>query len=312
MEGKNVAKTSPLLFAGSANPQLAVDVASALGTNLALATIARFPDGEVHIHLIRNPRGREVVLLQPTSPPPDQHLFELLALADACRRAGAGQVTAVIPYFGYARQDRRANGLESVTARLVADLIVAAGVQRVITLDPHTQAIEGFFTIPNERLTAVPALAEAIRPYRPSNGVVVAPDLGAAKLAETYGRLLDLPVAIVHKTRSGPETVSVSRISGDVHGKVPVVVDDMISTGGTIEAALWAVASAGAQRGSALVAATHGLFVGSCVNRLKGLEIRRLFVTDSVAPVPTAGLDVERVSSAKILAASLEASTQNG
>ena len=132
-------------------------------------------------------------------------------LADACRRAGAARITAVIPYFGYARHDRRATGFESVAARLVADLIVASGVQRVITLDPHTQAIEGFFTIPIERLTAVPALADAMRPYRPADGVIVAPDLGAAKLAETYGRLLELPVAIVHKTRTGPEAVSVSR-----------------------------------------------------------------------------------------------------
>jgi ribose-phosphate pyrophosphokinase len=135
--------------------------------------------------------------------------------------------------------------------------------------------------------------------------VVVAPDLGAAKLAETYGRLLDLPVAIVHKTRTGPEAVSASRVSGDVRDKVPIIVDDMISTGGTIEAALWAVVSAGAQRGNALVAATHGLFVGSCVNRLKGLEIKRLFVTDSVALVPTSGLQVERVTAAPILAAAL-------
>lgn len=296
----------PLFFAGCANRPLAQDVARALSTSLASATVERFPDGEVHVALLENPRGREVVLLQPTSPPPDEHLFELLALADACRRAGAARITAVMPYFGYARQDRRATGFESVAARLVADLLIASGVQRVVTLDPHTQAIEGFFTIPIERLSAVPVLADAIRPHRPPDGVIVAPDLGAAKLAEAYGRLLDLPIAIVHKTRTGPEAVSVSRISGDVQGKVPIVVDDMISTGGTIEAALRAVASAGAQRGNALVAATHGLFVGSCVNRLKGLEIKRLFVTDSVAAVPTIGLPVEQVSVASLLAASIE------
>jgi ribose-phosphate pyrophosphokinase len=259
----------------------------------------------VHIELRQDPRGREVVILQPTSPPPDEHLFELLAMADACRRAGAARITAVMPYFGYARQDRRAAGLEAVSARLVADLLVTAGVQRVIAMDPHTQAIDGFFVIPIERVTAVPALADALRPHLPANGVVVAPDLGAAKLAETYGTLLGLPVAIVHKTRTGPEAVSASRVSGDVRDKVPIIVDDMISTGGTIEAALWAVVSAGAQRGNALVAATHGLFVGSCVNRLKGLEIKRLFVTDSVALVPTSGLQVERVTAAPILAAAL-------
>jgi len=302
-----VSVTLPLLFAGSANRVLAEEIAATLGVSLSPATTERFPDGEVHVELLQDPRGRQAVILQPTSPPPDEHLFELLALADACRRAGAARITAVMPYFGYARQDRRASGLEAVSARLVADLLVAAGVQRVIAMDPHTQAIDGFFVIPVERVTAVPALADALRPQLPADGVVVAPDLGAAKLAETYGRLLDLPVAIVHKTRTGPEAVSVSRVSGDVRGRAPVVVDDMISTGGTIEAALWAVASAGAQRGNALVAATHGLFVGSCINRLKGLEIKRLFVTDSVALVPTPGLPVERVSAAPILAAAIEA-----
>ena len=299
--------TAPLLFAGSANPVLAQSVAQALRATLSPVTVERFPDREIHVELLEDPRGREVVLLQPTSPPPDEHLFELLALADACRRADAARITAVIPYFGYARQDRRARGLEPVAARLVADLIVASGVQRVVTLDPHTEAIDGFFSVPLTRPSAVPTLADAIRPFRPENGVIVAPDLGAAKLAETYGRLLDLPVAIVHKTRTGPEAVTVTRLSGEVRGRVPIIVDDMISTGGTVEAALWALASAGAQREGVIVTATHGLFVGACVNRLKGLDLKRLFVTDSIAAASTSGLPVERVSVAAVLAASIEA-----
>jgi ribose-phosphate pyrophosphokinase len=298
--------TPPLLFSGSANLPLAADIAQAFGTSIAPATVERFPDGEVHVELLKDPRGRQVVLIQPTSPPPDQNMVELLALADACRRAAAAGISALIPYFGYARQDRRASGLESVAARLVADLLVTAGIQRVAILDPHAQAIEGFFNIPVQRLTAVSVLAEALRAHRPPDGMVVAPDLGAAKLAEAYGSLLDLPVVIVHKTRTGPEAVSVSRVSGDVRGKVPIIVDDMISTGGTIEAALLAVTSAGAQRGKALIAATHGLFVGACVNMLKGLEIDRLIVTDSVAAGPTGGLPIERVSVAKLLAASIK------
>jgi ribose-phosphate pyrophosphokinase len=255
----------------------------------------------VHVELQYSPRGQEVFLLQPTSPPPDEHLFELLALADACRRAGAERITAVIPYFGYARQDRRARGLEAVTARLVADLMVAAGIQTVVTLDLHTDAVEGFFTVPVARLSAVSLLAAAIRRIRPASGVVVSPDLGAAKLAERYSELLDLPVAIVHKTRIGPEAVTATRVTGDVSGRTPIVIDDMISTGGTIEAAVQAVTAAGAEREGVIVAATHGLFVGSCVDRLRGLDIEHLLVTDSVASSALPGVPVETVSVAGII-----------
>jgi ribose-phosphate pyrophosphokinase len=297
-----MAPRGPHLIAGSANPALAERVAQKLSRPLASLVIERFPDREMHVELLESPLGRDVFLLQPTSPPPDEHLFELLALADACRRAGAERITAVIPYFGYARQDRRASGLEAVAARLVADLMVAAGVQRVITLDLHTDAVEGFFTVPVHRLSAVSLLADAIGKVRPDNGVVVSPDLGAAKLAERYAELLNLPVAIVHKTRTGPEAVTASRVTGDVRGRTPIIIDDMISTGGTIEAAVMAVTAAGAEREGIIVAATHGLFVGSCVNRLRGLEIKRLLTTDSVPSGAVPGLAVETVSVAGILA----------
>jgi ribose-phosphate pyrophosphokinase len=294
--------SQPLLFAGSANPALAEAISRNLALPLAPLTIERFPDQELHVELQQSPRGREVFLLQPTSPHPDAHLFELLALADACRRAGAARITAVMPYYGYARQDRRAHGLEAVAARLVADLIVTSGIERVVTLDLHTQAIEGFFTVPVVQLTAVSILAQAIRGIRPENGVVVSPDLGAAKLAERYADLLDLPVAIVHKTRTGPEAVTVSRVTGEVAGRSPIIIDDMISTGGTIEAAILAVLAEGAEREGVIVAATHGLFMGACVSRLKQLGIKRLIATDSVRRAATPGLPLEIVSIAGILA----------
>jgi ribose-phosphate pyrophosphokinase len=290
-----------LLVDGTANSQLAEAVARLLDAPLADARVERFPDREAHVLFGQSPLGEDVFLLQPTSPPPDEHLLELLALADGCRRAGAASITAVVPYFGYARQDRR-TGLESVMARLVADLMTVSGVDRLVSLDLHTDAIEGFFTVPVERLSAVPLLAEAIRQVQPHDGVVVSPDLGAAKLAETYAAILDLPVAIVHKTRSGPEAVKSTRITGDVRGRTPIVIDDMISTGGTIEAAVRAAVSAGANREGVVVAATHGLFVGTCANRLRGLEIKHLLVTDSVARSPLPGLPVEWVTVAGILA----------
>jgi ribose-phosphate pyrophosphokinase len=214
-----------------------------------------------------------------------------------------------MPYFGYARQDRRAKGLEAVAARLVADLLVTAGIQKVIALDLHTDAIEGFFTIPMERITAVPVLSEAIREVCSSSAVVVSPDLGAAKLADVYGKLLGLPVAIVHKHRTGPEAVTATGISGDVRGRTPIIVDDMISTGGTIAAAATALVQAGAEQEGLIVAATHGLFVGACAERLAGLGLQHLFVTDSVASPNIPGLAVTRVSVAPTVADAIRSLT---
>jgi ribose-phosphate pyrophosphokinase len=299
-----------MLIAGHANPSLARDVANNLGLALAPVKTERFPDREVHIELLESPRGRDVFLLQPTSPPPDDHLFELLAMADATRRAGAARVTAVMPYFGYARQDRRTSGFEAVAARLVADLLTTAGVQHLIVLDLHTDAIEGFFKIPVDRLTAVPVLAEAIQKVLPENGIVVSPDLGAAKLSDSYARILNLPVAIVHKVRTGPEAVTARRVTGDVRGRTPIIVDDMISTGVTIEAAAASVADAGADTRGLIVAATHGLFVGACTERLGGLGIQHLFVTDSVDAGVIFGLTVEAVSIAPILADAIRGLTK--
>jgi len=299
-----------MLIAGRANPGLAQAIADCLGLPLAQAKTERFPDHEVHVQLLESPRERDVFLLQPTSPPPDGHLFELLALADAARRGGAARVTAVMPYFGYARQDRRVGGFEAVGARLVADTLVAAGIQRLVTLDLHTDAIEGFFNVPVDRLTAVPVLAEAVREVLPENAVIVAPDLGAAKLADSYARILGLPVAVVHKLRTGPEAVTATRVTGDVHGRAPVIVDDMISTGVTIESAAAAVADAGADNRRLIVAATHGLFVGACTERLGGLGIQHLFVTDSVDAGIVLGLNVERRSVAPILADAVRSLTE--
>ncbi len=210
-----------LLFAGSANRPLAEAVAARLGLGLGRCDLARFPDGELHVIVHDSVRGHDVYLLQPTSPPAEAHLLELLLLADACRRAGAPRLTAVIPYFGYARQDRRASGREPVAARLVADLLRASGLERVVAVDLHTTTLEGVFSLALEHLSAVPLLVEAVRPWVATNGVVVAPDLGAVKLAERYARPLGLPVAVVHKTRLSGEEVTVRRLTGEVQGRVP-------------------------------------------------------------------------------------------
>jgi ribose-phosphate pyrophosphokinase len=223
------------ILTGSANPALAENISGRLGVQLAQRILERFPDGELHIELQESVRGHNVYLVQPTCPPVDEHLFELLLLADACRRAGAIHLTAVIPYFGYARQDRRAHGREPLSVRLLADLLATSGIQRVVAVDLHNQVVESAFAIPMEHVSAVNILADALRSSVQRNAVIVSPDLGAVKMAEHYAKLLDLPVAIIHKTRLSGAEVSVQRIVGDVRDKQVLIVDDMISTGGTIE-----------------------------------------------------------------------------
>ncbi|HTR20366.1 MAG TPA: ribose-phosphate diphosphokinase [Gemmatimonadales bacterium] len=286
------------LIAGSANPRLAAAVSAAAGAPLGRAAIHRFPDGELHVALGDSVRGQDVYLLQPTAPPVESHAFELLLLADAARRAGAARITGVVPYLGYARQDRRAGGREALGARIMADLL-GTGLDRVVAVDLHMPALEGFFSIPIEHLTAVTALAERIGAST-ANGVVVAPDLGAARLADRYARALDLPVAMVLKTRLDGAEVVARGVTGEVRGRAPLIVDDMISTGATVIAAAEAVIEAGASP-EVTVVATHALLVGDAVPRLERLGLRRLMVTDSVQIPAHRSLPLEVVSIAPLL-----------
>jgi ribose-phosphate pyrophosphokinase len=269
------------LLAGRSNAALAKATAAELGTRLCNARLETFPDGELHVEIEESLRGHDVFVLQATSPPAETHLMELLLMADACRRAGASRLTAVTPYFGYARQDRRASGREAVGARVVTDLLEAVRFDRAVAVDLHSGALEGFFSTPLEHVSAVPTLVDAIRPLVDARAVIVAPDLGATKLAERYAMALQLPVAMLHKVRVSGEEVHVRRITGDVFDRSPIVVDDMISTGGTIAAAVTALREASSRK-EISVAATHGLLVGSAVERLRQLELRALVVTDSV------------------------------
>jgi ribose-phosphate pyrophosphokinase len=293
------------LIAGPAHPSLASSVAQQLGVPLARAVCERFPDSELHVELCESVRGDDVYVLQPSSPPADENLLALILLADACRRAGAARVTAVMPYFGYARQDRRASGREPVSARVMADLTAAAQIARVVAIDLHAAAIEGFFSVPLEHLSAVPLLADAVRPWLPEKAVVVSPDVGGVKLAVRYARHLDLPVAVVHKTRQTAEAVTVERIVGDVRGRTPVVVDDMISTGGTIEAAVQALIAAGSAPDVGVVA-SHALLVGQAVARVSKMPVRWLMATDSVPLPPHPGLPLHRVGLAPLLAVAIQ------
>jgi ribose-phosphate pyrophosphokinase len=294
------------ILAGSANLSLAENIARNVNVELVQRVLERFPDGELHIELQESVRGHDVYLVQPTSPPVDEHLFELFLMADACRRAGAIHLTGVIPYFGYARQDRRAHGREPLSVRLIADLLGKSGIQRLVAVDLHSQGVESAFAIPVEHLSAVAILAEAVRSSVPRTAVIVSPDLGAVKMAERYAKLLDLPVAIIHKTRISGAEVSVQRIVGDVRDKQVLVVDDMISTGGTIEKAIKALLEAGCLPSGIKVAASHGLLVGPAAERLGKLPIEKIYVSDS-APAPESfPLPIYRSSLAGLLSETIQ------
>jgi ribose-phosphate pyrophosphokinase len=290
-----------ILLAGLGNLPLAKDVARALNVSLAGCELSRFPDGEMHVEIRETVRDADVYLLQPTAPPIETNLLQLLLLADACRRGGAVRVTAVVPYFGYARQDRRATGREAVGARVVAETLHSGGIDRLVAVHLHTAALEAVFAMPLEHLTATPVLAAALASVPATPGVVVAPDAGAIKLAQHWARILNIPAAVVHKIRVGGDAVETHGLAGDVRGRRPLIVDDMISTGGTVAAAIAALLQAGAVP-EVVVAATHGLFVGSAVERLAALPITHLLVTDTVTDTVPAELPVQRVPVAALLA----------
>lgn len=295
------------LFSGSANRPLAEAVARELGTPLSPCTTERFPDGELTVRLEESVRGCEVFVVQPTSPPVNDHLVELLAFADACRHAAAERVVALVPYFGYARSDRRAGRREPIMASLAADLLQSAGIRNVVTVDAHTPQLEAFFRVPVDNLTAVPTLCDVLRRRLPDDTVVVAPDLGAVQRATAVAGRLSLPMVLLHKQRLSGSEVEIRQIVGEVRDRSCLVVDDMISTGSTVVKSIEALRSAGA-RGPVVVAVTHGVFSADALARLRGAGVGEMWVTDTIAPVPNAGVQV--VSVAPLLAEAVRRLTQ--
>lgn len=268
------------IISGTANPNLAKAVASSLGVPLAVSKLERFPDNELYVQIDEDMGEHDVFLIQPTSPPATEYLFELLLLADACRRNGARRVTAVIPYFGYARQGRRVGKGEPLAARLVPDLL-SWRIDRLITVDLHNPAIEGFFNLPFEHLSAVQVLAEAVRPELMRESVLVAPDLGAVKLAQRYADILDLPVAYAEKVRLSGREVKIRQLIGQIENRSPVLVDDIISTGNTMISTIEQLLNRGCKPHISVVA-SHGLFVEEALEKFSGFPIDKIIVTDSV------------------------------
>jgi ribose-phosphate pyrophosphokinase len=291
------------LLSGTANRPLAEAVASALGLPLSPATVSQYPDGEIRVELGPpvDVRDRDVYLVQPTHAPVGEHLLELMLLADAARRSGAARITAVMPYVGFARQDRRVAAGEPVGARVMADLLGSGALDRLVAMDLHSRALEGCFRFPVEHVSALDAMIDELRPDGGVKRVVVSPDLGAVKLAERYAASLGVPVAIVHKQRLSSSEVSAHAVIGEVRGVSPIVVDDMISTGGTVAAAIEALLAAGCSP-DVTVAVTHSFLVGPAVERLRKLPLKRLLTTDALPVAEGLPLPLEKVSVAPILA----------
>ena len=297
-------RDSLMVFSGNANPALADAIARELATTLSAATVSTFRDGETQVLIQDELRGRDVFVVQPTSPPVNHNLVELLIMLDAFRRSGAARRTAVIPYYGYARQERRVTPQEPISARLVADLLTAAGADQVVTMDLSAGAIEGFFDLPVEHLQAAPVLAEAFAGASAAEVAIVAPDIGAVKRAETFQRLVapGAPLVVVFKERPAPDRVAVSDMIGDVRGRHAILVDDIISTGGTLLGALDMVLERGARSASA--AATHGVFAPGALEALEASPLERIVVTDTIPVEPRGRLEV--VSVAPLLARAIE------
>ena len=269
------------LFSGNANQALANRIAAALGSPMGHASVSKFSDGEINVDIQENVRGRDVFLIQPTCAPTNNNLMELLIMVDACKRASAGRITAVVPYYGYARQDRKAAPRVPITAKLVADLLTVAGVDRVLTMELHAGQIQGFFNIPVDNLFSSSHLCEHLHGNIPTdNAVIVSPDAGGVERARAVAKRLKAGLAIVDKRRSGPNVAEVMHLIGDVEGKNAILVDDMIDTAGTLTKAAQAVMDGGACSVSAV--ATHAVLSGPAVERISASPLQKVVVTDTI------------------------------
>ncbi|PLX88367.1 MAG: phosphoribosylpyrophosphate synthetase [Desulfuromonas sp.] len=268
------------IFTGNSNLPLATEICDHLGVKLGNAKVHTFSDGEVMVEIGENVRGRDVYVIQSTCAPANNHLMELLVMVDALKRASAARINAVVPYFGYARQDRKVAPRAPISAKLVADLMTAAGIDRLLTMDLHAGQIQGFFDIPVDHLYAAPVMLDEIRNRQSQNLVVVSPDAGGTERARAFAKRLDAGLAIIDKRRSGPNVSEVMHIIGDVSGKSCVIVDDMIDTAGTLCTAAKALAGKGATE--VFACATHGVLSGPALQRIEESELKEVVVTNTI------------------------------
>ena len=296
------------LVTGRSHPELAEEIASCLGVTLSETNIRRFADGEIHCRFDASMRGADMFIVQTHSGPVNDSIMEQLIMVDAAKRASAHRITAVCPYYGYSRQDRKATGREPITAKLVADVLSAAGVDRVVSVDLHSGQIQGFFDVPVDHLTAAPVLLDYLRQHGADDLVVIAPDAGRVKVAERYSQLLNTGLALVHKRhpRGSYNEVEAMDVVGNVRGRPCVIIDDLIDTGGTVCAAAYRLLEAGATDVWAM--ATHALLSDPALDRLNASPISRVIVTNTLPlPVYRRIPKLEVLSIAKIVADAIDA-----
>jgi ribose-phosphate pyrophosphokinase len=290
---------SPQIFTGNANPALAKEIASYVGVPLGEAMVTSFPNGETFVKINENIRGRDVYIVQPTAPPTNQNLMELLIMIDAARRASAMRITAVVPFYGYARQDRKDQPRVPITAKLVANLLASSGANRVLCMDLHAQQIQGFFDIPVDHLYAAPVLYRYLSTLNLKNLIVVSPDVGGMKMAAAYSQLLHTSLAIVAKQRTSATSVESQYLVGDVEGRDVLMVDDLTETAGTLTAAAKLLKEKGANR--ILAAVSHSLFNPIAIKRLQDSAIDELITTNSTVVHPIPGFKLTVLSVAGLL-----------
>ncbi len=268
------------IFSGSAHPGLTREIADVLGIPVGQARLRRFPDTEVSFQIDENIRGADVFIVQPTSTPVDPHIMEMLVMVDAFRRSSAARITAVIPYYGYARQDRKDKPRVPISAKLVANLLSAAGTNRVLTMDLHKAQIQGFFDIPVDHLFAAPVIIEYLARLKYPKLTIVSPDAGGAERARAYAKRLDAELAVIDKRRSEDGTAEVMNVIGDVQGRTCILQDDIIDTAGTIQKGATALKAAGAER--VLACAVHGVLSGPAIERIENSPLDQMIVTNTI------------------------------
>ena len=281
------------IFSGNSNPDLALKICDGLGVSLGAARVRRFSDGEIMVEIGENVRGRDVYVVQSTCAPTNDNLMELLIITDALKRASAATITAVIPYYGHARQDRKAAPRTPITAKLVADLITTAGINRVVTIDLHAGQIQGFFNIPVDNLYAAPVILNYLKDrFKGEQVVMVSPDAGGTERARAFAKRLEYSLAVIDKRRSGPNVAEVMHLIGDVRDKVAIILDDMVDTAGTLTQAAKALKANGAK--AVFACATHGVLSGPAIERINASDIEEIVLTDTI-PANSEGVATSKV-----------------